>query len=331
MEMDAAEQGELFVFESGAFVSWNMSETSAREFADSVLRNIDSKPRLMNSEISGDMFTPVEVDRYREEQTEAMDYIVRNNQATGVKGDCIIIGESGNSREASADFASPPLATAIHPPSSASGNIRGRNQPSDSMIPHASGFGQDMSASKAVLQRSENDLRARLTLSRGLARSTKLAVYEEMLDSHMDEVEHIPAILAQGSEGPLRKKDIVRITGNLLKIRQYLYLNDENLIDMPEMFWSSPELEVWFKQMTTALDVELRMRNLRTKLDYSLELQDTLLDLNSTKVSHRLEWIIIVLIAIEIGLALMREGVPGFRSNTHEIPHTRLLEEKKQV
>ena len=51
--------------------------------------------------------------------------------------------------------------------------------------------------------------------------------------------------------------------------------------------------------MTTALDVELRMRNLRTKLDYSLELQDTLLDLNSTKVSHRLEWIIIVLIAIE--------------------------------
>ena len=56
-------------------------------------------------------------------------------------------------------------------------------------------------------------------------------------------VEHIPAILAQGSEGPLRKKDIVRITGNLLKIRQYLYLNDENLIDMPEMFWSSPELE----------------------------------------------------------------------------------------
>lgn len=57
--------------------------------------------------------------------------------------------------------------------------------------------------------------------------------------------------------------------------------------------------KVWFKQMTTALDVELRMRNLRTKLDYSLELQDTLLDLNSTKVSHRLEWIIIVLIAIE--------------------------------
>ena len=187
IETDAAEQGELFVFESGAFVSWNMSETSAREFADSVLRNIDSKPRLMSSEISGDLFTPVEVDRYREEQTEAMDYIVRNNQATGVKGDCIIIGESGNSREASADFASPPLATAIHPPSTASGNIKGRNQPSDSMIPHASGFGQDMSASKAVLQRSENDLRARLTLSRGLARSTKLAVYEEMLDSHMDE------------------------------------------------------------------------------------------------------------------------------------------------
>lgn len=63
------------------------------------------------------------------------------------------------------------------------------------------------------------------------------------IGSRPDRVEHIPAILAQGSEGPLKKKDIVRITGQLLKIRQYLYLNDENLIDMPEMFWSSPELE----------------------------------------------------------------------------------------
>ena len=56
-------------------------------------------------------------------------------------------------------------------------------------------------------------------------------------------MEHIPSILASGSEGALKKKDIIRNTGNLLRIRQYLYLNDENLIDMPEMFWSSPELE----------------------------------------------------------------------------------------
>ena len=181
------EAGELFIFESGAFVSWNMSEASARDFANNVLRNIDSKPRLASSVLAQEVFTPVEVDKYREEQTEAMDFVILNNQSTGVKGDCIIIGESGDSRESDTDFASPPLATAIHPPSSASGTSRNRTQSSDSVTAHASGTGMRSTAGRGDLRRSENDLRARLTLSRGLARSTKLAVYEEMLDSHMDE------------------------------------------------------------------------------------------------------------------------------------------------
>lgn len=180
------EAGELFIFESGAFVSWNMSESSAREFANRVLRNIDSRPHLLSSEPAQEAFTPIEVDKYLEEQTEAMDFVIRSNSQTGVRRDCIIIGDSGHAPQTSADSSSPPLATAIHPPSSAPpAKARSINQ--TSFIDHASGFGHDLKAPKIVLQRSESDLRARLTLSRGLARSTKLAVYEEMLDTHMDE------------------------------------------------------------------------------------------------------------------------------------------------
>lgn len=80
----------------------------------------------------------------------------------------------------------------------------------------------------------------------------------------------------------MKKKDILKNTGNLLRIRQHIYLQEENLIDPPEMFWSNASLEIWFKEMARALDVDLRMRNLKTKVDYSLELQNTLLELNST-------------------------------------------------
>jgi hypothetical protein len=121
-------------------------------------------------------------------------------------------------------------------------------------------------------------------------------------------VSYIPNALSSGDEGPLKKKDILKNTGNLLRIRQHIYLQEENLIDPPEMFWANASLEskpcggctrstgcwkteipfpsplstVWFHQMSRALDVDLRMRNLKTKVDYSLELQNTLLDLNST-------------------------------------------------
>lgn len=95
-------------------------------------------------------------------------------------------------------------------------------------------------------------------------------------------VSYIPNALSAGDEGPLKKKDILKNTGNLLRIRQHIYLQEENLIDPPEMFWSNASLEIWFKEMARALDVDLRMRNLKTKVDYSLELQNTLLELNST-------------------------------------------------
>lgn len=49
-------------------------------------------------------------------------------------------------------------------------------------------------------------------------------------------------------------------------------------------------------------------RILNQKVDYAFNLQHTLLDLLTAKTSHRLEWIIIILIASEIGLVIYREA-----------------------
>lgn len=75
-------------------------------------------------------------------------------------------------------------------------------------------------------------------------------------------------------------------TGNLLLIRQYLNLSttSTNLLDAPEIFWEDhgPALELWFKEITRALEVKTRLDNLNRKLDYCLQVQETLQNLEST-------------------------------------------------
>lgn len=169
--------GEIFIFETGSFVAWHMSTADAQAFLDEVLKK---------------HATPVEIERYEEPQIEAMGFVVQSGEKTGVKEDMIVIGTTTTEslHEAEGELisdspTSPPLATAIDPLPSASKGAFSLSAPSSSSQPGT--WPGPLSHRSTILPRSEDDLRARLSLSSGLARSTKLAVYEEMLDAHMDE------------------------------------------------------------------------------------------------------------------------------------------------
>lgn len=154
------------------------------------------------------------------------------------------------------------------------------------------------------------ELLARLAFSSGMARVTKLGVYERQFEDFSDRVGHIAGSLANGSEAPIKKKDIIKNVGTLHTFRQKLNLEDENLLEEPEFLWEDSRLETLYASVSDALEFEIRFDTLNKRVDYAFQLQDTLKDLLNTKTSHRLEWIIIILIAIEIGLALVREGLP---------------------
>jgi uncharacterized Rmd1/YagE family protein len=167
--------GEIFIFETGSFVSWHMSAADAQAFADEVLKKSD---------------VPVEIEPYAEPQVEAMGFVVQSGEKTGVKEDMIVIGTTSEALQEEDDLvrqtqASPPLATAIDPLPNASKGAFSLSSSSPSAS--QAGWAGPFALRQTILPRSEDDLRARLSLSSGLARSTKLAVYEEMLDSHMDE------------------------------------------------------------------------------------------------------------------------------------------------
>ncbi|SGZ25870.1 BQ5605_C024g09787 [Microbotryum silenes-dioicae] len=297
------ETGQIFVFESGTIVSWGLSQAGTEAFLRTVIRgggNASGPASTASTNASTKVETMlresrigwVEQGRYNEFETEVLEYWTGKSQ-TRMQGDAVHL--SGSLME---------ISSTTSPQSTPS--------------------------------RPSKDLLARLAFSAGIARVTKLGVYEEAFDTFASHVASIPKLLESGSEAPVRKTDIIKRVGTLHGFRQKLNLEDENLLDEPEFLWDDEKLHGYYTSVCKALEFDSRLRNLNDRVDYAFQLQSeclegsdacglcnsnllatgsttgTLMELLNTKTSHRLEWIIILLIAFEITIVLIREGVGLF-------------------
>ncbi|KAL7797332.1 hypothetical protein V8C37DRAFT_370743 [Trichoderma ceciliae] len=150
---------------------------------------------------------------------------------------------------------------------------------------------------------------AKIAFSSGLARSTKLAVLESALTSYFESTRNIPALLSQGTGVPLSRKFILQKTGELLSLRAKLNHYSELTDNLPDIFWDSKSelgLEGYYDQVGRALDVNVRIRALNQKMDYAQEIATVLREMSSEQHGTRLEWIIIVLIFVEVVFELRR-------------------------
>ncbi|KAI5467997.1 hypothetical protein BGZ63DRAFT_399527 [Mariannaea sp. PMI_226] len=150
---------------------------------------------------------------------------------------------------------------------------------------------------------------AKVAFSSGLARSTKLAVLETALDSYFESTRNIPALLSQGAGVPLGRKFILQKTGELLSLRARLNHYSELTDALPDIFWDSRSelgLDAYYDQVGRALDVNVRIRTLNQKMDYAAEIASVLREMSSEQHGTRLEWIIILLIAVEVVFELRR-------------------------
>jgi uncharacterized Rmd1/YagE family protein len=151
---------------------------------------------------------------------------------------------------------------------------------------------------------------AKIAFSSGLARSTKLAVLETMLSKYFESTKAIPTLLSRGSRLPFNRQFMLQKTGELLDLRARLNHYSELTDSLPDLFWDSRHelgLEAYYDQVGRALDVGVRIKTLNQKMDYAQEIATILRETMSEKHSIHLEWIIIVLIAVEVGFELRRE------------------------
>ncbi|KAJ6260471.1 hypothetical protein Dda_4697 [Drechslerella dactyloides] len=270
--------GDIFVFPSGNIVSWGLPEAIITSVA-ALIRPAAESPHSTT-------------------ETETLEFVEDPSRSTSfLRGDVMIIG-TGTNRKLEEDHhlhhllhgtgvtTSEPLSTLSSPEWKSAEMQRQAAEEEES---------SRRQATPTVL--------AKIAFSSGLARSTKLAVLEELLQSYIESTSSIPALLSRGSRLPFTRNFILRKTGELLSFRARLNLYSELTDNLPDIFWDSQKelgLEGCYESVGRELDVGARIRQLNAKLDYASETAAVLREQLSERHGLVLEWMIIILITIEV-------------------------------
>lgn len=159
-----------------------------------------------------------------------------------------------------------------------------------------------LSASGAIQLKSDDPDRL-LLVAQALAVSVAFAYDERRLGRAFDRIVPVAASLAKRRLPPGPRAALLEQIGEALIIQQRL-AGRVDLDEKPDLLWDHPELERLWAKLVDEYDLPARARAIERKLNVIQETSDTITDLISTRTSHRLEWYIIALIALEILLSL---------------------------
>lgn len=143
------------------------------------------------------------------------------------------------------------------------------------------------------------NVQLKLAISYGLAQSVKLQSYEASIEKTVSNNQHISVELAKTGKIRLSRKLISKRIGEIFLERSSVNLTGE-YFDVPEYFWQYPNLENYYIMTEQFLDIPKRVAALNYKLDVLHELFDMLNNQLQHSHSSMLEFIIILLIFIEI-------------------------------
>ena len=112
--------------------------------------------------------------------------------------------------------------------------------------------------------RTSNHL-LKLSLAHAIAQSTKLSVFEESMQRTLELTSHIPKELASSGELKLKRREALKLTGRLFKLRVDVNLTS-NVLDTPELFWSEASLKALYDAIREYLEIDQRVENLNERL-----------------------------------------------------------------
>ncbi|GJJ08174.1 hypothetical protein Clacol_002382 [Clathrus columnatus] len=227
----------------------------------------------------------LEIVPLKEDEAEDLEYVTDPNEQTRLQGDLIILG------------ATAPLSDTSW---------------LDPLI---------MDIAEPTLPLSS--LPARYAFSQALARSTALSALETSLEEFLQSVSLLPHSLTKTGRPSLGRQELIKKLGQLLRFRQHANLNRENFGDTPDFYWTEPVLEEYFHIVSEALEIKARIASFNEKITYAAEVQSTLRELLVESSSHRMELIIIALIAVEVIIAIIREGSELWSMVTGKPAHSR--------
>ncbi|GAB1320277.1 sporulation protein rmd1 [Madurella fahalii] len=155
-----------------------------------------------------------------------------------------------------------------------------------------------------ITLRDKNNYMTKLAISHALAQSVKTSLFEELIASTIDTCKDIPAQLALTGKIALSRSQINMQIGELFILRISIHLNG-SVLDTPELFWVEPQLEPVYQAVRSYLEMDQRAGLLTERMEVIADLLAVLKDQLSHGHGEKLEWIVIILIAAEIVVALV--------------------------
>ncbi|XP_071537728.1 required for meiotic nuclear division protein 1 homolog isoform X4 [Panulirus ornatus] len=142
------------------------------------------------------------------------------------------------------------------------------------------------------------------TFSNVMAMSVKLGIWEASLDNYIDNIEYVSEELSKTGRVVLSQEQVLQRMGQLFALRHLLNLSSD-LLDIPDFYWDHEQLEQLYKRTSEHLSISKRTSVMNVKLGHCVELMELLKGHLDEKHSSRLEWIIIILIMVEVGIELL--------------------------
>ncbi|RWS06468.1 hypothetical protein B4U79_08246 [Dinothrombium tinctorium] len=134
--------------------------------------------------------------------------------------------------------------------------------------------------------------------------SVQLAIWESKLENVIESIEWITQDMMSGNSINLTEKEVFKKTGQLYALRHCINLSSD-LLDIPDFYWDREKLETLYQQMCSVLNLTRRTRVMNEKLNHCCQLMELLSSHLSDKHHVRLEWMIIILIMVEVSLFLL--------------------------
>jgi uncharacterized Rmd1/YagE family protein len=136
-----------------------------------------------------------------------------------------------------------------------------------------------------------------------IAKSVALERIEERVDSVVDEVEGLIGSLGKGKLD-LSDSSMARLASSILSFK-YTSIAHIMVLDKPDITWDDPEADSLYRTMASLFELNQRYQEIKHKSETLLDVTDVFSSLSHARRSARLEWIIIILIAIEIIIVIL--------------------------
>lgn len=140
------------------------------------------------------------------------------------------------------------------------------------------------------------------TFSNAMVLSVKLGVWECILECYIADVKLLTDDLKLGKTIGISSKEVLKKTGELFSLRHAINLSSDAL-DVPDFYWDLETQEKIYIKMYKYFNINRRTTVVNEKIGHCLELLDLLGSQLNDKHHVRLEWMIIVLIAVEVVMA----------------------------